>query len=253
MEVTFPIARNAASNPTDVPIYRGGGGLNPASIFGADVLAQLTDSLSAYATNSDGTGSPTIGGSIGYNADNSGNSNNATQPTSAKAPLLQQSLGRYYLQYNGSSQYMAMSVAVLSDRTLIMVCKEPDTSASVRGLLSPTAYGYLATVNGQFAYYPSGYATSTHLAIGGTSTTLSVIVATESANRADIYVNGTKYSASSPPASTVSRTYNAVGSYSSSSLFSKADQYYAAIINRACTDAEASSVYAWAKAQYGIA
>lgn len=81
----------------------GGGGFSITSLFAAGEKGAWYDpsDLSSMYQDSAGTTPAVVNQPVGYIADKSGNGNHAKQATTASKPILRQSGGLYYLQFDG--------------------------------------------------------------------------------------------------------------------------------------------------------
>lgn len=81
----------------------GSRGFSPASLFANGEEGSWYDpsDLSTLFQNSNGTTAVAVGDPVGYMADKSGNGNHIIQATSTKRPVLRESSGLYYLEFDG--------------------------------------------------------------------------------------------------------------------------------------------------------
>lgn len=86
-----------------VPTMHGGAAFSPASLFSNGERGAWYDpsDLSSMFQNSDATGAAAVDQPVGYIADKSGNGNHAIQATSTKRPILKETGGLYYLEFDG--------------------------------------------------------------------------------------------------------------------------------------------------------
>tara|TARA_R110001632_G_scaffold16834_1_gene54089 strand:- start:456 stop:1247 length:792 start_codon:yes stop_codon:yes gene_type:complete len=83
--------------------FVGGRGFSPASLFAGGERGAWYDpsDLSSMFQLSDGTVAAAVNQPVGYIADKSGNGNHAIQATATKRPILKESGGLYYLEFDG--------------------------------------------------------------------------------------------------------------------------------------------------------
>lgn len=138
--VVSPIARRV-TDPSS--------GWSPLALFAAGEKGVWFDpsDLASMNTKYDLSGSvPGIGDPVGYIADKSGNGKHAKQTTDDSRPLLQQENGRYYLDFDGTDDFLVTAAINLTgtDKVTVFLGERTDTAGD--GIVAELSAAYYSNV-----------------------------------------------------------------------------------------------------------
>lgn len=212
------LLRPALERPIQRPIYGiddplapatgVGGGWSPLVLFSAGEQGFWYDpsDLSSMFQDAAGTVPVTaVGDSVGLIRDKSGRGNHASQATGAFKPKLQQESGRYYLQFDGSDDYVttpSIDLSATDEMTLAAGIRKESDAATGLVLESSTAFSSNngtfaafappAAANPNFGYFSRGTSNSTPSRLLGAAPVTAVVGARSkiSADFAEARVNG---------------------------------------------------------------
>lgn len=129
-------------------------GFAPASFFAAGEQGAWWDpsDLSSMFQDSAGTTPAAVDSPVGKINDKSGRGNHLIQATAASRPVLRYTTGRYYLEFDGSDDGMAIAALNLSGGDSVMLCM------GVRKLADTGATTYLCELTGNVTATQGGLA-----------------------------------------------------------------------------------------------
>lgn len=165
MSIGAPIG-SAIASAIGSALAGGGGAWSPLELFAAGekgVWYDPSDFSTMWQDTAGTTPVTAVGQAVARIDDKSGNGNHATQATPASRPLLQESGGKYYLDFDGTDDALATAAIDFSATDEMTICvgvrKEIDTDSRVIVELrdSPLTDGSVALTGPAFTAPTFGY------------------------------------------------------------------------------------------------